>query len=642
VCGIAGIYKGDSRTTPDDLAAVRRMMNAQAHRGPDGKGLFRDERVVLGHRRLSIIDRSDAGRQPMSNDVCVECRRGHGTIWVSYDGGIYNFQSLRDELINHGHLFRSKTDAEVLLHGYRQWGMDGLLSRLRGTFAFALYDPLPGNPTNPTNSTNPTNPINPILFLAKDRFGIKPLYYHRDGEHLVFASEVRALMKSGLIPDEKNVEALVRFLQLGSVPVPLTTVKNVLDLPAGHYLAVNENGAELKRYWDLSGSLHPSPTLSAHLNKVISSTRSLLEESVRLHMISDVPLGLFLSGGTDSSALAALAVRFHYRPLTTLSVVFDEQDYNEGGYARMVARKFGTDHHEIRLHGRDFINEIPGIFGAMDQPTVDGVNSYFVSKAAKAAGLTVVLSGAGGDEVFLGHGHFKKTRGLERARRFLKLMPRWIRRGLIQSIIRAGFPRNAAGRDRLAYLESPSNQNCYLLFRGLFAPWRIQELLGIGEREFERLTQSPNLHSISPQSQNLLHSFTVYEFNHYLQNRLLRDIDVMSMAHSVETRVPFLDHPLVEYVAALPSKITLGKKINKPLLIKALGRTLPKKIWDRPKLDFAFPIGEWMKGRADELMAMSLEQKLFDRKAVENIWKEFNLGRAHWSRPWAMIVASHH
>lgn len=636
MCGIAGIFRADSPTSSEDTGAVKRMVAAQIHRGPDGEGLFRDERVVLGHRRLAIIDLSEAGKQPMSNEICVECGRSRGPVWVTYNGEIYNFQELRDELINHGHLFRSKTDTEVLVHGYVQWGMDGLLARLRGMFAFALYD------SGYTSFPSLLTPYASRLFLARDRFGIKPLYYYRDHERVIFASEVKALMRSRMVPDEKDAEALIRFLQLGSVPAPLSTIKNVRALPAGHYLTVNERGADLKKYWDLSTRLDQSQQVSPNLDNAITTTRTLLEDSVRLHMTSDVPLGLFLSGGIDSSSLAALAPRFHHRPLATLSVVFDEPDYDEAAYARLVADQNGTDHREVRLRSGDFFEALPRIFEAMDQPTVDGVNTYFVSKAAKEAGLTVVLSGTGGDEVFLGYGHFKKAGRLERTRRLLRLLPFGLRSRLIGAAIRAGFPSNSSGWEKLTYLESPSDENCYLLFRGLFTPRRIQELLGISERELEPLLSQPQIFSLQPSaSSSLLDSFTLFEFGHYLQNQLLKDIDVMSMAHSIETRVPFLDHRLVEYVAGVPDQAKLRNGMNKPLLVKALGADLPKEIWKRPKMGFTFPFGEWMRERADELEARSLESKALDRRTVQNIWGEFNKGRVHWSRAWATVVVTH-
>jgi asparagine synthase (glutamine-hydrolysing) len=282
MCGIAGIFSpGTSHS--DRLAlidAVKRMTNAQAYRGPDGEGVIsiacKNGMCVLGHRRLSIIDLSDAGKEPMTNT--------DGTIWLTYNGEIYNFRELRQELLARGYLFRSQTDAEVLLYGYEEWGIAGLLNRLRGMFAFAL----------PDNSTEETR-----LFLAKDRFGIKPLYYYHDGESLLFASEVRALMRSGCIAKEENQEAIIRFLQLGSVPVPLTTVKNVYALPAAHYLEVNKEGIAIHQYWRASDYMNAVNRDPISAEEAIERTRTLLEETVRLHLISDVPLGIFLSGGID-------------------------------------------------------------------------------------------------------------------------------------------------------------------------------------------------------------------------------------------------------------------------------------------------------------------------------------------------------
>jgi asparagine synthase (glutamine-hydrolysing) len=612
MCGVAGICKFKSAVTAEDVSAVQRMMNAQIHRGPDGEGLHHDGRVVFGHRRLSIIDLSPVGKQPMSNE--------DGTVWVTYNGEIYNFHKLRDELINHGHRFRSKTDTEVLVHGYEEWGIEGLLSQLRGMFAFALYD---GRVSAAA-----------CLILARDRFGIKPLYYHQNRNQVVFGSEVRAIKKSGLVPDEKNVEALIRFLQLGSVPAPLTTVKDVLALPAGHYLVVNEHGGvSLKQYWDLATYLR-SPI--SNLRSPVETTRSILEDSVRHHLISDVPLGVFLSGGIDSSALVALASRFRDKPLTTLSIVFEEQDYSEAQYARLVAKKYGTDHREVLLRSKDFFDELPRIFAAIDQPTVDGVNTYFVSKAAKEAGLTVVLSGAGGDEVFLGYDHFRKAGSLDGSRRLFGKLPVEIRKGLVKAAMLVGNLTGRGGLEKLTYLNEPSVENAYLLSRGLFAPCQIQDLLGISERDF-RSFESTNQYPIF---QSLLDSFVLFEFSHYLQNQLLKDTDFMSMAHSIETRVPFLDHRLVEYITGVPTELKLDNGMNKPILVKALGDDLPREIWDRPKMGFTFPFGEWVRKQADDLEARSLEQKGLDSNATKNVWKRFRGGRVHWSHPWALVVAS--
>lgn len=592
-------------------------MEAQVHRGPDGSGLYQDTKAVLGHRRLSIIDLSEAGKQPMSNE--------DRTVWVTYNGEIYNFRELREELVRQGHQFASKTDTEVLVHGYEQWGIDGLLSRLLGMYAFGLLD---------------ARASSHRLFLAKDPFGIKPLYYYYDKEKILFASEVRAIMKTGIVPDEMNMEATVRFLQLGSVPAPYTTIKNVLALPAGHYLALHENGINLKPYWDISTYLARSLAQEEHptFAEAVGATRALLEDSVNRHLVSDVPLGMFLSGGIDSSTLVALASRFREKPITTVSIIFEEPTYNESSYSSRIADRYRTEHHEVLVTMKEMLEELPRVFAAMDQPTVDGINTYFVSKTAKQVGLTVVLSGTGGDEVFLGYDHFKKADSWETAWRLFGRLPRWARNGFSTIGVRAGELLGKSGVEKLAYLEPPSNQHLYLLFRGLFAPRQIQDLLGIGEKEYERLTPAPDVPDGLRRS--TLASFSFLEFNHYLQNQLLKDTDVMSMAHSLEIRVPFLARPLVEYIAALPAHLKIMRGVNKPLLVNALGDGLPVEIWDRPKMGFTFPLSQWMKGRGEDLRAASAEQKFLDRKSIERVWRGFKQGSLHWSRPWALLVAS--
>lgn len=627
MCGIAGIYKFNQPVTADDVAAVKKMTDAQIHRGPDGEGIVAlhasrhaphtlQPSVVLGHRRLSIIDLSEAGRQPMSNEACPECRRGGGTVWVTYNGEIYNYRELREELAGKGHAFRSQTDTEVLAHGYGEWGIEGLLSRLRGMFAFALYDARSSLSSSPLTS-HPSR-----LILARDRFGIKPLYYGEHGGLIAFASEVRALMASGLLPPEENPRARIAFLLTGSVPVPWTTFKAVHALPAGHYLIADEGGVALQPYWDLSAT-QLSALSSQH--SAITTTRSLLEDSVGFHLISDAPLGVFLSGGIDSSALTALAALQRQKPVTTLSVVFEEAAYSEASHQRAVAARYGTDHREVLIRGKDFRKELPSVFGAMDQPTIDGVNTYFIAKAAKEAGLKAVLSGLGGDEVFWGYSSFRRIGRLRAVQR-------------LPSLLRA--PLRMAGvlpgsRRRLEYLSSDDPLSLYLTVRGLFTRRETAKLLGCAEREvrevFEALT--PERREESPEA-----FLQRMECDRYLQNQLLKDTDFMSMAHSVEIRVPFLDHPLVEYVAGLPSGAKLQAGVNKPLLVKALGDDLPRAIWNRPKMGFIFPFGEWMREGAEELEAGSHERAFLDRKAAKSIWDGFKAGRVHWSRPWALVV----
>lgn len=648
MCGIAGIARFDGQVTSRDVTGVLRMMDAQVHRGPDDWGLLLPEAalrnaenravlerrgidhvrtyaapapaVVLGSRRLSVIDRSRRGRMPMG--------RADGRVWITYNGEIYNARELRTELQRLGYSFESDADTEIILHGYEEWGQE-VLSRLRGMFAFAVLD---------------TREL-PCLLLARDRVGVKPLYYYQDGDAMIFASEVRALVRSELLPNEQSMQALIRFLQLGSVPQPLTTIKGVLALPPAHLLSAGGHDKTLRRYWDLSKYLQASSVVGANSNDYVARTRSLLEESVRLHLTSDAPLGVFLSGGVDSSSLVALASRFMDKPLTTVAIAFDEQAFDESHYARLIADRYRTNHHDVRLRSNDLFEALPAIFDAMDQPTVDGVNSYFVSRAAKQVGLTAVLSGMGGDELFLGYDHYKRVCRLDWPRRLFAGLPAGVRRGLIRVGIQAGRLTGQGRLDKLSYLENPSDQNSYLLFRGLFTPRQIQELLGISEREFLGVngnhtdpgSSSSSLHTKESRG-SLLDSFVLFEFDHYLNDQLLKDMDFMSMAHSIETRVPYLDHELVEYVVALPAERKAPNHRSKYLLIEAMRDDLPREVRDRPKMGFTFPFQEWLREQAETLAARSSGRSRLNRSAAHDIWSSFQKGQVHWSRPWALAV----
>ena len=577
-----------------DRVAVVRMLRAEAHRGPDGEDCFVDDGVVIGHRRLAIIDLSDDARQPMANET--------GDVWISVNGEIYNFRELRSELETSGHVFKSHTDSEVLLHGYEQWGLRGVLSRLRGMFAFALYDARRAGDAK--------------LFLVRDRFGIKPLYYAREGERLLFASELTALVASGVVAPEIDARAVTSFLEFGSIPGPATAVKDVEALPAGHYLEVGGGRSVLRRYWELEASAGQGQGIS-----------ELLEESVELHLVSDVPLGVFLSGGIDSATLVALASASSEEPVKTLSVVFDDAGLSEARYARQVADRYGTDHLEISLDASEFLETLPSVFDAMDSPTVDGVNTYFVSRAAKRAGLKVVLTGLGGDEVFLGYPHHKALSRIDPFARVLSRLPRPVRRGF------ATAAKAFARRDKLDYLEMPTATNLYRMFRGLYSPRQVAKLVDGVESELG--ADEPLLHE---SGKALVDTAVRLEFDHYLQNQLLRDTDAMSMAHSIEARVPFLDHRLVEAVYRLPHASKLARGVNKPLLVGALAEPLPREVWDRPKQGFTLPFRRFMLEHRVELRARARASELFRRDGVDEVWNDFEKGRAHWSRPWALVA----
>jgi asparagine synthase (glutamine-hydrolysing) len=630
MCGIAGLFTVERPVDADLVAAALRMLDRQVHRGPNDwgilvpEGALRDPQVrgllesrglehvraypggvqapaaVLGARRLSILDLSTAGRMPMGTP--------DGRLWLTYNGEIYNFAELRSELVARGHTFRSQGDTETLLLGYREWGPE-VVHRLRGMFAFAVLDA--------------RAPDGPRLFLAKDRFGIKPLYWGRHRCVLQFASEVRALMAGGLMPDEPEPRGFHGFLVHGSVPMPWTTVRDVMSLPAAHSLAADEvsySYPKPRRYW----SLPEAGSLRISYPEAVVETRRLLDESVRMHLVSDVPLGVFLSGGMDSTALVALAARHLPHPLTTLSVTFDEAEFSEGDQAAATATRHGTKHVEVRLRAQEFCREAPRVLAAMDQPTIDGVNTYFVAKAAREAGVTVALSGVGGDEAFWGYPGFRRAPAVAR----LAALPG---AGLAASVVAraaalAGFP----AFQKLEFLRGDPAIGPYLTVRGMFSP-----------RQAARILDAEPLPLWTPDRGASRLDGARYgrlEMAHYLQNQLLRDTDVFGMSHSVEIRVPLLDHRLVETVFALPPGYMQASGRNKPLLADAMGED-----WDggpakAPKRGFTFPFARWMHQAVAAQAAPFSGSDPVAAPASAGILAAFAKGRIHWSRVWALGV----
>lgn len=639
MCGIAGIFRLAGKIIPSDTQVVKRMMDAQIHRGPDDSGLYQDDHVVLGHRRLSIIDLSEAGRQPMSNEACPECTRRGGAIWLTYNGEIYNFRELRQSLIKAGHKFQSNSDTEVILHGYVQWGIAGLLERLRGMFAFALYDSGRFNSELRTHHSK--------LFLARDRFGIKPLYYYQHNELLIFSSEVKAIAKSGLVPVERKKEAEIAFLIFGNIPEPLTTIRNVFSLPAGNYMEVENGRTTFVQYYDLHDSF-TKPKMK-DVGNIYKTLPPILTEAVNMHLISDAPLGVFLSGGIDSSSLVALAGRDVENPLATLSIVFDEEGYSELPYQRMIARKYRTDHREIKITEKDFCDEIENIFKAMDQPTIDGVNTYFVSRAAKQAGLKAVLSGTGGDEVFCGYDSFKKMGFLRR----IYGLPKVFKTPL-------ALANHLKGRwNRIGYLQNTVPLGLYLTIRGLFIPKDVAGILDISEAEVKHVLESLTLCTRNSRLLTLepIDCLSYMELSFYLKNQLLKDTDFMSMYHSVETRVPLLDHVLVDYVASVSGSMKTDKNMPKPLLIKTLNHLsdpikaitrqpgdsvnlLPNEIIFRKKQGFTFPLDVWIRNRGRDLFEHAMSRNSKNEKYSASLWRNFQQNKVHWPKIWAPIVAA--
>lgn len=613
MCGIAGIFRVEGTVRSEDRVAVERATAAQSHRGPDDSGFYQDSRAVLGFRRLSIIDLSPAGHQPMSNE--------DGMVWVIFNGEIYNYRELRPELSARGHAFRSNSDTEILVHGYEEWGIEGLLQRLRGMFAFALYDARQA-----------------CCILARDRFGIKPLYYFQPPRQdlLAFASEVKALVRSGIAPGERDPEGVMGFLLFGSVPAPFTSTKDVRCLMPGHYLTAARSGTCIRKYWDLDFETGSQGTRE----ETEEDLRLLLEDSVRRHLVSDVPVGIFLSGGVDSAGLVALASRSGQR-LTTLTVVFDEEEFSEAAPARRVAGHFGTDHREVRVTRNDFMREFPHVLAAMDQPTNDGVNTFFVSQAARQAGLTVVLSGLGGDEVFWGYKHYRWLNRFGAAARCFSSLPSSLQSVMLRTA--AAYGRHLGGDRwaRLSFLQNRmSDASLYVTLRGFFAPEQVSRLLGLTLTEVSAAVERhlADAHRGVPNGVADANAFNYFELKKYMHDQLLRDTDVFSMTSSIEARVPYLDHLVVERAARALSSMKLAQGINKPLLVNAIGEPLVRAAAASQKLGFTFPFAKWMRETADQLEGMALQSGLLEKAGVRHCWKNFRDGHQHWSRAWALTV----
>lgn len=573
MCGINGIFAYHYAANPIDRSELERTRDYMASRGPDGKGAWiaPDERVGLGHRRLAIIDLSDQAAQPMSN--------AGATHVVTFNGEIYNYRQLRERLERAGHKFRSLSDTEVLLHLYAEKG-EAMVHDLRGMFAFALWDA-------PRNK----------LFLARDPYGIKPLYYADDGWTFRFASQVKALTGAGAVSPEADPAGLVGFYLFGCVPEPFTIKRDVRALPAGSTLTVGSIGPEAaKRYHSVAA--HFCEAEAQRAPPSLDALRNALQDSVGAHLVSDVPVGAFLSAGVDSGALVGLMRDCGARDIQTVTIGFSEfagDTRDETVLARKIADLYGT-HHTTRIVTREeFESDLPRIIEAMDQPSIDGINTWFASKAAAELGLKVVISGLGGDELFGGYPSFRD-------------IPRWVaalrapgRIPLLGSAVRKlldpmtgvlGLNPKAAGMLELG----GSYPGAYLLRRGLYMPWEIRDIVEPGlVREGLRRLQPLRLieQQLEPEPGSAFGRVATLESSLYMRNQLLRDTDWASMAHALEVRVPLVDSVLLSQVCPIISGLPLGE--GKRLLAAAPSRPLPEAVTARAKTGFTTPVQSWMR-----------------------------------------------
>jgi asparagine synthase (glutamine-hydrolysing) len=625
MCGIWGYVASEN---PVDASRAWDGLCALTDRGPDDWGMYfggvgkvtceddlpsGQQSIAIGNRRLSILDISAAGNQPMRTD---------DGQWIVYNGEVYNYRELRDELRGLGYTFESDTDTEVVLKAYQEFGPD-CVDRFRGMFAFAIYDEERGT-----------------VFAARDRFGIKPFYYVDGDDSFAFASEVTSLLSGGVVDPELNHRAVDGFLTFGYVPCPETILDGVRALPPGSTLRYDEATDDLgiSQYdADISGTgAEPSP----------ERLRELLAESVELRLRSDVPVGTFLSGGLDSSAVTALVREAmpEDSDIRTYSIGFEEGEYSEADIAERVASLLGTDHTTESVSGADVREELDAIFDAMDQPTIDGVNSYFVSKVASEDGMKVTLSGLGSDELLYGYPTFASVSGYHRWIRPFHRIPGPLRTVIARTIERAGRHVSGQPTDKLADTAGAGSAfgASYLLSRGLFPePARRRlttDIVPVSDwsEEIGDSTASADA------GLTTMERTSDAEARWYMGNQLLRDTDAMSMAHSLEVRVPFLDAELAAYARSVgpPESETHEKE----LLKDAVRDLLPAEVLDREKSGFVFPFDEWLRDDLDDV----LEDTLADGDALESVGlnsdtvaavrRSFQEGEAHWTRVWGLVV----
>lgn len=558
MCGIAGILNRDGREASALEAALAGLRRALKHRGPDDEGLWLSSggKAGLAHTRLSIQDLSAAGHQPMISQ--------DGRLGIVFNGEIYNFRELRHALEGEGVEFHSGTDTEVLLRLYERDG-HAMVKRLRGMFAFAIWDEREGR-----------------AFLARDPLGIKPLYYTHKNGGLAFASEVHALQKAGLAGSDLDAVALVRYFESGSVAEPRTLLKEVRCLPAGHTLTWQPDGKiEIARFWSLSFDAGEMTRDAA-----VSLTREALLDSVRHHFVSDVPVGVFLSGGIDSTAVLALSIASGQRGLETFSIGVDDAGLDESSAAARTAAHFGTRHHELRLDAAAMAASFPQFLACMDQPSIDGFNTHTVAGFARSHGMKVVLSGLGGDELFGGYPSFQKVPVLARFARLghavpgSALMGKWMERHM---------PRLPQRRVGSLLQQEPTLLNAWRAFRGIFT--RRDAHILAARYAAAAPEESDDAQGLFLPEGDPLDQISAFEMSLYMRNQLLKDSDVMSMAHGLELRVPLVDRVFFETVARIPASLRLQP--GKRLLVDAVPE-IPAWIAGAPKRGFLFPYQKWL------------------------------------------------
>lgn len=613
MCGIAGIlnFKND----PADETTIRRMTTAMAHRGPDAVGFFSEGPINLGHLRLSIIDLSSAANQPFADNS--------GRYVMVYNGEIYNYNAVKPLLGAYD--FRTSGDTEMLLAAYIKWGPD-CIRHFRGMFAFAIWDREEKE-----------------LFIARDRMGVKPVYYFMDDQRFIFASEVRSILSTGLVKRKINEAALRDYFSYQSFGYPHSAIEGVDQLEAGSWIRVKDGRIHKEIYWDVTKPPEQQDVSGAMGQRdVAKRIRELLLQSVERRMVSDVPVGAFLSGGIDSSAIVGLMAEAGNTCPNTFTIAFAEKEFDESPYAAIIAKKFNTRHNSILLKPTVFLDELRNALDAMDIPSGDGINTYVVSKAIAGQGMRVALSGVGGDELFAGYPFFSQYLKLQKGRGWYSL-PRILR----ASAAAIAMPGHTGKKDRLRQLisaPSPAIAEVYPILRQVLTPGFIGGMTSLNNGAFDTdLHRELQKKAGSLGELPLLSQVSAAEYMGYTQHTLLKDTDQMSMAVSLEVREPFFDQDLVEFVLSVPDPIK-QPVYPKSLLVESLKPLLPEEIVFRKKQGFVFPWEVWLKKELREFCESHLknmaQRPFIQGQRLLQHWQRFLDGdkSIRWLEIWLFVV----
>ena len=612
MCGISGIFDWNSLKNAEHVASI--MKDAQNHRGPDFSSTYRDENILLNHNRLSIIDLDRHSNQPMHSST--------GDVVISYNGELYNYLSLKSEL-EATYSFKTQSDTEVVIASYLKWGMR-MLDRFEGMFAFALWDKAKKQ-----------------LFLVRDRMGIKPLYFMEYGKSILFSSSCNTIIKAVTEkPFSLNHNSIKEYLNFGTVYSPSTIIDKVKSVENSHYIDISSESFDQIKYWE--------PTKQAEVDKlkyndITKKVNQLLLQSVEKRLIADVPVGIFLSGGIDSSTLVAAASKVAENKVNTYSVTFDDKTYDESTYARQIAHLYDTNHNEIKVDPNSLLHNMDKYIKQMDHPTVDGLNSYVISKAVSNENIKVAISGAGSDELFLGY-PFYKLAGKFEENQWVQSFPPFLK--IIAGYIVKKMYTDHKGEKMASILNQKflKLDYYYPFFRKMYSDKELNHLIpnfnfNSSHYAFDWYQQNIGQKSSWPYYSKL----SLLEMECYLQHVLLRDGDQMGMANSLEIRVPFLDHQLIEFVLSIPDRYKVGAH-QKQLLLDSVSGWIPDEIMDRKKMGFVLPIEKWMKNELNSFCENALNElekfQEFDLKYVLKMWNKFLAGdpRIQWVKIWSLVI----